>query len=57
MAGVGVALIGVVMVASHGRLETLAKLQFNGGDLMMLGCLRALHAGYTIALRTRGAAA
>ena len=56
MAGVGVALVGVVLVASGGRLETLAKLQFNSGDLMMLGAC-VLYAGYTIALRTRGAAA
>jgi len=56
MVGVGLALVGVVLVASGGRLETLAKLQFNLGDLMMLGA-SVLYAGYTVALRTRGAAA
>jgi drug/metabolite transporter (DMT)-like permease len=56
MAGVGLALVGVVLVASGGRLETLAKLQFNVGDLMMLGAC-VLYAGYTIALRNRGASA
>jgi drug/metabolite transporter (DMT)-like permease len=55
MLGVAVALAGVAMVASHGRLETLAKLQFNVGDLMMLGAC-GLYAGYTVALRGLGAA-
>jgi drug/metabolite transporter (DMT)-like permease len=55
MVGVGVALVGVVLVASGGRLETLARLQFNPGDLMMLAA-SVLYAGYTIALRTRGTA-
>jgi drug/metabolite transporter (DMT)-like permease len=53
--GVGVALVGVVLVASGGRLGTLGKLQFNIGDLMMLAA-SVLYAGYTIALRTRGTA-
>ena len=54
--GVSLALVGVVVVASHGRLGTLAKLQFNRGDLMMLAA-SVLYAGYTLALRTRGTAA
>jgi drug/metabolite transporter (DMT)-like permease len=53
--GVGLALVGVVLVASGGRLDTLGKLQFNLGDLMMLGA-SVLYAGYTIALRSRGTA-
>jgi drug/metabolite transporter (DMT)-like permease len=56
MIGVSIALVGVVVVASGGRLETLARLQFNRGDLMMLAA-SVLYAGYTIALRTRGTAA
>lgn len=56
LVGVGLALVGVVVIASNGCLETLAKLQFNIGDLMMLGA-GVLYAGYTIALRSRGAAA
>jgi drug/metabolite transporter (DMT)-like permease len=55
IAGATLALVGVATVASHGRLESLAQLQFNIGDLLMLaGC--ALYAGYTIALRSRGPA-
>jgi drug/metabolite transporter (DMT)-like permease len=54
VAGATVALVGVVLVASHGRLEDLARLQFNLGDLMMLAAC-VLYAGYTIALRSRGA--
>lgn len=54
IAGAVVALAGVALVASNGRLEALARLQFNLGDLIMLGgCV--LYAGYTIALRSRGA--
>ena len=54
VAGATVALLGVGLIASHGRLESLARLQFNLGDLMMLGAC-VLYAGYTIALRSRGA--
>jgi drug/metabolite transporter (DMT)-like permease len=54
IAGAAVALVGVALVASNGRLESLARLQFNLGDLMMLGAC-VLYAGYTIALRSRGA--
>jgi drug/metabolite transporter (DMT)-like permease len=54
IAGAAVALAGVALVASNGRLESLARLQFNIGDLMMLGAC-VLYAGYTIALRSRGA--
>jgi drug/metabolite transporter (DMT)-like permease len=53
-AGATVALAGVALVASGGRLESLARLQFNLGDLLMLGAC-VLYAAYTIALRSRGA--
>jgi len=52
LAGAALALIGVVMVASGGSLESLAKLRFNIGDVMMLGAA-VLYAGYTVALRDR----
>ena len=52
IAGVGVAMAGVLLVASGGHLETLLGLKFNIGDLMMLAAT-VLYAGYTIALRTR----
>ncbi len=50
--GVSVALVGVMVVASNGHLETLTGLRFNIGDLMMLAAT-VLYAGYTLALRTR----
>jgi drug/metabolite transporter (DMT)-like permease len=50
--GVAVTLAGVALVASHGDLVGLARLQFNLGDLMMLVAC-ALYAGYTLALRGR----
>jgi drug/metabolite transporter (DMT)-like permease len=52
IAGVAVALLGVVVVASNGHLETLTRLRFNIGDLMMLAAT-VLYSGYTIALRGR----
>jgi drug/metabolite transporter (DMT)-like permease len=51
--GVGLAMVGVAVVASNGHLQTLLKLQFNVGDLMMLGAC-VLYAGYAVALRSRG---
>lgn len=51
-AGVSVAFIGVVIVASSGDLENLRNLTFNTGDLIMIvGC--ALYAAYTVGLRNR----
>ena len=48
--GYTITLAGVVVTASHGSFETLSKLQFNIGDLLMLAaCL--LYAVYTVALR------
>ena len=52
IAGVAVAMAGVLLVASGGHLETLLKLKFNIGDLMMLAAT-VLYAGYALALRSR----
>jgi drug/metabolite transporter (DMT)-like permease len=49
--GVIVALVGVVVVASNGSLATLTRLQFDRGDLMMLGGC-TLYAAYAVALRS-----
>ena len=49
--GVCVAMVGVVVVASNGSLAALARMQFNAGDLMMLGAC-CLYAGYAVALRS-----
>jgi drug/metabolite transporter (DMT)-like permease len=51
VAGVCVAMVGVAVVASNGSLAALARMQFNVGDLMMLGAC-ALYAGYAVALRS-----
>jgi drug/metabolite transporter (DMT)-like permease len=53
LAGAALALVGVAMVASGGRLEALAHLRFNVGDLMMFTAA-ILYSGYTVALRDRG---
>jgi drug/metabolite transporter (DMT)-like permease len=53
LAGAALALVGVAMVASGGRLEALARLHFNIGDVMMFTAA-ILYAGYTVALRDRG---
>jgi len=52
-AGVALAMVGVMVVASNGSLASLLKLQFNIGDLMMLAAC-VLYAGYAVALRSRG---
>ncbi len=50
--GVLVTLAGILVVASHGRLAMLARLDFNIGDVwMIVACL--LYAGYTLGLRRR----
>jgi len=50
--GVVVTLAGIAVVASHGELEQLARLQFNIGDVwMIVACL--LYAGYALGLRKR----
>ncbi|MGZ3275254.1 MAG: DMT family transporter [Caulobacteraceae bacterium] len=51
--GVALAMVGVAVVASNGSLASLLKLQFNIGDLMMLGAC-VLYSGYAVALRSRG---
>ena len=52
--GVGITLVGVGVVATHGEFATLRTLSFNVGDLMMLvACFS--YAGYTILLRNRPA--
>lgn len=53
LAGAALALVGVAMVASGGSLESLARLRFNIGDLMMFSAC-VIYAGYTVALRDRG---
>jgi drug/metabolite transporter (DMT)-like permease len=50
--GMAVTLLGVLVLASQGHLETLAAIRFNTGDLWMLVAC-GLYAGYTVALRNR----
>ncbi|UUX50649.1 DMT family transporter [Nisaea acidiphila] len=50
--GVLLTMVGITLIASQGELERLAALQFNRGDLLMVGAC-ALYAGYTVALRKR----
>lgn len=51
-AGTILTLLGVVVIASGGDVERLARLQFNIGDLyVLIACI--LYAGYTLALRQR----
>ena len=52
VAGVGVAFIGVAIVASGGDIANILNLTFNVGDiLMIIAC--ALYSGYTVGLRKR----
>ena len=52
VAGIVATLVGVVLIATHGNLRSLAAYRLNSGDaLMLLACL--LYSGYTLALRTR----
>jgi drug/metabolite transporter (DMT)-like permease len=50
--GLGVAMLGVVLVATRGDLATLAGLELNRGDLLML-LASAIYAGFTLALSGR----
>ena len=50
--GVAITLAGIVVVASQGRWQTLAALQFNVGDVWIM-LATVLYAGYTLALRDR----
>jgi drug/metabolite transporter (DMT)-like permease len=52
--GMGVALLGILLIATHGELTRIRELEFNRGDLMIL-VASALYAGYTLALRDRPA--
>ena len=50
--GMAATLVGVALVATQGRLGTLAAFRLNLGDaLMLLACL--LYSGYTLGLRDR----
>lgn len=50
--GILVTVAGVILVASHGDLMSLAALEFNPGDgIMVIACV--CYAGYTLALRDR----
>jgi len=50
--GMLVALIGILLIATHGEPTRLGELKFNRGDLMILAAA-ALYAGYTLALFDR----
>ncbi len=52
--GVIAAMIGVLLVVSHGEWHRLIATDFNGGDLLVLGAV-LLYAAYTVALRSRPA--
>ena len=48
--GFTVTLVGVLVTAAHGEFSTLAELEFNFGDALMLGaCI--VYAAYTVSLR------
>lgn len=52
IAGVVVTIIGVLVTATHGDLETIASFRFNVGDgLVLLACV--LYSGYALTLRFR----
>ena len=52
IAGVVITIIGVMLVATHGNLESIATFTFNIGDLLvLLACL--IYAAYTLTLRYR----
>jgi drug/metabolite transporter (DMT)-like permease len=50
IAGLVAGLIGVLIVASTGKLSVLMNLDFNRGDLMVLG-VSAIYAAYSLGLR------
>ncbi|MDR3474451.1 MAG: DMT family transporter [Devosia sp.] len=52
--GLLLTIVGVVLVATHGRLETIATFSFNLGDLLvLLACL--IYAAYALTLKFRPA--
>ncbi|MBB4063189.1 DMT family transporter [Gellertiella hungarica] len=54
IAGFGLTLVGVLLIAAHGKLSTLVGLELNFGDALMLVAVTA-YALYTIFLRYRPA--
>jgi len=50
--GLAISLIGVLLILSHGDLRSLVHLQFNHGDLLMLGAV-VVWAIYTLRLKDR----
>lgn len=54
IAGLVVTLIGIALIATHGELLRIGEIDFNPGDLLILGA-SALYAAYTLALRNRPA--
>jgi drug/metabolite transporter (DMT)-like permease len=50
--GMLVALSGILLIATHGEPTRIRELEFNRGDLMILGAA-TLYAGYTLALFDR----
>jgi len=52
VAGVIAAVLGVTLVAARGDWQSLVAVQFNEGDLIMIGA-SLLYAGYAVALRSR----
>lgn len=51
-AGVTISFCGVIVIATRGKLEGVATLSFNVGDLLALGSM-AMWASYTVFLRLR----
>ena len=51
-AGLAISLIGVFLILAHGDLRSLLHLQFNHGDLLMLGAV-VVWAIYTLRLKDR----
>ncbi len=54
IAGFGVTLTGVAVIAAQGSLATLLALSFNPGDLLVIGAI-AVYGLYTVALRDKPA--
>ncbi|TAK72162.1 MAG: DMT family transporter [Betaproteobacteria bacterium] len=50
--GLAISLIGVLLILVHGDLQSLLQLQFNQGDLLMLGAV-VIWAIYTLRLKHR----
>ncbi len=51
-AGLAISLVGVLLILAHGDLSLLLHLQFNHGDLLMLGAM-VVWALYTLRLKDR----